>query len=342
MPKDIQFRHTPCGPGRPQIVLVGNGLERSSGQIGWEKLLEKLSIKDESRMTEEQKKAVMKEIGELKDKIPFPLLYELISSPKPVPAHLRREDIDAQEKRLAEGLKELINASNPLIDRLPSLGADHIFTTNYSYCLEKASLPHQDFSKTNVRSARRFNLNPERKENNKQKREVQYRIHSGYLARKADGSPVGLWHIHGEASVSRGVVLGADRYGRMLSKIEQACAALSYDGNAPVTDPRPFTSWPELFLFGDLYIIGFGFETCETDLWWLLRRKQRERFSDSRVFFYEAPDETSVKQKLLLAHGAIIPCLTKDKPKTDADYQAFYELAFQDIQKRIEEAKSAS
>ena len=342
MPKDIQFRHIPYGSGRPQIVLAGNGLERSSGQIEWDKLLEKLAVQDDSGMTEEEKQAVMKEIEEMKDKIPFPLLYELISSPKPAPAHLGQSDIDAQEKRLAEGLKEPINASNPLLDRLPSLGVDHIFTTNYSYCLEKAFLPSQDFSKTNVRSARRFNLNPERKGNNKPKREVQYRIHSGYQARNADGSPVGLWHIHGEASVSRGVVLGADRYGRMLSKIEQACAALSYDGNEPVTEPQPFISWPELFLFGDLYIIGFGFETCETDLWWLLRRKQRERFSDSRVYFYEAPDKTSVKQKLLLAHGAFIPCLTKDKPKTDADYQAFYELAFQDIQKRIEKAKSPS
>ena len=317
-------------------------MERSSGQIGWDKLLEKIAVQDSGSMTDEQKKAFMKEIEGMMEKIPFPLLYELLSSPQPAPAHLRREDIDDQERRLAEGLKELKNASNRLLDRLPSLGADHIFTTNYSYCLEKAFLPRQDFSKSNVRSTRRFNLNPERKENNKQPREVNYRIHSGYQARNADGSPVGLWHIHGEASVPRGVVLGADRYGRMLSKIEQTCATLSYDGNEPVTEPQPFISWPELFLFGDLYIIGFGFETCETDLWWLLRRKQRERFSDSRVYFYEAPDKTSVKQKLLLAHGAFIPCLTKDKPKTDADYQAFYELAFQDIQKRIEKAKSPS
>jgi hypothetical protein len=252
MPKDIQFRHIPYGPGRPQIVFVWNGLERSSGQIGWDRLLEKLAAQDDSGMADEQKAALKKEIEGMKDKIPFPLLYELISSPQPAPAHLRREDIDAQEKRLAKGLKELISAGNPLLDRLPFLGADHIFTTNYSYCLEKAFLPRQDFGNSNVRSTHRFNLSPERKENDRQKREVHYRVHSGYLARNADGSPVGLWHIHGESSVPRGVILGADRYGRMLSKIEQACAALSYDGNEPITAPRSFASWPELFLFGDL------------------------------------------------------------------------------------------
>jgi hypothetical protein len=60
------------------------------------------------------------------------------------------------------------------------------------------------------------------------------------------------------------------------------------------------------------------------------------------VYFYEAPDETSLKQKLLLAHGAIIPRITKGKPETDADYQTFYELALRDIQKKIMEARSAS
>lgn len=36
MKKITHFTHDTRGKGRPQIVLVGNGLERESGQVSWD------------------------------------------------------------------------------------------------------------------------------------------------------------------------------------------------------------------------------------------------------------------------------------------------------------------
>lgn len=245
--------------------------------------------------------------SEIHSKIPFPLLYELLSSQYPYPSTLSAEDIENEELRLSNAMKSLKNLSNSNLDLLPALNADHIFTTNYSYCIEKAFCPDKDFSKSKVRSNMRFNFNSELN-NGVPKKEINYRLHSGYLIKKSAGKDIGIWHIHGESSVPRGIIVGHDRYGRLLSRIVTICSTQKYgkDSNKPTL--RQFTSWPELFLYGDVYIIGLGFQLCEIDLWWLLRRKHRERYADGKVYFYDnSTDENNTYRNLLLqANGAII------------------------------------
>lgn len=61
-------------------------------------------------------------------------------------------------------------------------------------------------------------------------------------------------------------------------------------------------------LFGDIYVVGFGFAECEFDLWWLLRHEQREIYADGKVYFYEhdRSDIPSAKQMPLTVHGVKI------------------------------------
>lgn len=319
------FQHSITGPDRPQIVMIGNGLERKSGQPSWKEFLKDISAPNCIELTDEQKK-----------ELPLPLLYELLSTSFPAPSHISLQGIKEQEKRLSEALEKLKNKSNSLLEQLPTLGADHIFTTNYSYCIENAFWPKLDFSKSYARSTKRFNFSSMNKKG-KQIQEGYYRMHSGYLAKIGEEKKhdIGIWHIHGESSAPRGVVLGADRYGRNLDRIIQTVADCNFKEITSGKNTKIFTSWPELFLFGDLYIIGLGYETCDSDLWWLLRRKQREQYSDSHVYFYEFPDENSVKQKLLQTHGVIIPSIGTKKPEKDEDYQEYYQLALDDIRERI-------
>ena len=91
----------------------------------------------------------------------------------------------------------------------------------------------------------------------------------------------------------------------------------------------------ELFLYGDIYIVGFGFDLCEFDLWWLVKRKQRERMGTGRVYFYEQHNPNSLTQKMMRAHGAEL----LDIGATAGDYEDFYKKAFSDIAKRIREKK---
>lgn len=162
-------------------------------------------------------------------------------------------------------------------------------------------------------------------------REVNYRLHTGYLAHNTDKKQVGLWHIHGECSVPRSVVLGHNRYGRILSRIEKFCDSQNYANTLKKPNSVNIRSWPELFLFGDIYIIGFGFHHSEFDLWWLMKRKQRERLGTGRVYFYEPPKPKSLVQKAVFVHGAVIPNVST----TSDDYDDFYKKAFIDIAKKI-------
>ena len=323
---DTPFLHANKGKGRPQILLIGNGLERGKdGQPEWSALVNALRAPGREPITDEEK-----------EKIPFSLLYQLVSTPKPASSMLSAVEIRAEEQQLAEGLKCLKHSPNDLFMRLPSIGVDHVFTTNYTYSLEAAFFPRRDFQKPCSRDGVRFSLVIPDKDG-KLHREQCYRLHTGYDAKNLDGSRAGLWHIHGETGVPMGIVVGHDRYGRLLSRMERLCREeISLSKNR---EQHAFRSWPELFLFGDVYVLGLGFALCEYDLWWLLRRKQRERYGDGSVYFFtnDQKPEYAFRDRLLEAHGVQINPFGVDK---QTDYNGFYNLAMDAISQQIRNNKA--
>lgn len=345
------FRHTLRGGGRPQILLLGNGLERACGGDGWNQLLNCIDVRytDGDGNVLKQYEAERKR---LEDALPFPLLYELLATLPHPPAQLTSEELNAEEQRLAAMMKELLAApidldgKYQLFKELPGLGADHIFTTNYTYIPEKAFWPRGNFVYPRNRSRFRFQLGTEKNQAGKLKRELNYRLHTGYRFGTADHS-VGIWHIHGECSVPSGVVLGHDRYGRLLTRIVNCCGEIDFDGQVRDKTHYDFHSWPELFLFGDIYVLGFGFADCEFDLWWLLRRKQREKYGDGRVYYYDHDPVNAgdVHQLLLEAHGVeMIRNPFSDGRKES--FKDFYAEALKEIcgriQRRREEKESGT
>lgn len=328
------FSHNIIGSGRPQILLIGNGLERCgtpttpdpkgrTNQLSWDELVDSIKAENCIEVSAEEKKNV-----------PFPLLYSLLSSPFPAPSTLSIEEISEEDKRLRGAMGKLSQASYPCLDLLKTICADHIMTTNYNYSLEQSFFPGKDFMNSHVRSKQRFNLNPISRNGNAV-REVIYRMHSGYLAENSDGTSVGLWHIHGECSIPKGVVLGHDRYGRLLSHIEKICSSQDYENLPSGSSPHSFKSWPELFLYGDVHILGFSFDLSEFDLWWLLKRKQREQRGNGKVYFYEFHEPKSIKQKLLKAHGVELPYISARR----GDYLGFYTKAITEIINSIKATK---
>lgn len=133
MGKQIKFEYPLKGCARPQILLIGNGLEYKSGQRSWEQLVNDLTIPERRGI-------------QGADELPFPLRYELLSTPSDVHNPLQKSDINQEENRLSVAMKHMVHKSNPLLDKLPGLHMDHIFTTNYSYCLEQAFFPPLRFS----------------------------------------------------------------------------------------------------------------------------------------------------------------------------------------------------
>ncbi len=330
------------GSGRPQIVLIGNGLERADdgaaplpgGKAGkgksWEELLLDLTAEKHLAFSEEDLKST-----------PFPLKYHLLSTERDAPYPLRAADLAREQKNLSRAVSDLGSVTNPALRRLPSLMADHYFTTNYTYSLERAFAPGLDFLNQDVRRDGRFNYNPKRNESGKQQFERRYRLYTGYLAELPDGDLAGLWHIHGECAAPSTIILGHDGYGRLLSKIVPVCGDFRKYKELNPGEPYGFRSWPELFLFADVYILGLGLGVSEFDLWWLLRRKQREEKADGHVYFYSndaAEGAYRDRDLLLRALGVVV---NPDGIAHNSDYSKFYQAALDSIQARIAENRRA-
>ena len=322
MAKEIEFIHNLRGKGRPQILLIGNGVERAYGSADWDKLIDLLDVRKFGKETRDEI-----------NKLPFPVRYEVLATFENAPASFSQEDLNAEERRTRE--REKNENHNELFKRLPDLGVDHIFTTNYSYCPEEGYYPNREFEKDSVRKNFRFNLNPQEDKIGRPSLEGRFHLHSGYfgISNESD-KKVGIWHIHGECGAPTSVILGHDKYGRLLKRIISVCDdEIKYKKIIGKHDTYEFRSWPELFLFGDIYVVGFGFAECEFDLWWLLRRKQREIYADGKVYFYEYDkrDVPSAKQMLLSAHGVEIK-YNEFSGKNDK-FKEFYEQAFEDIKR---------
>lgn len=321
--KENPFQYPMKGPGRPQVLLIGNGLEYESHQKSWKELLEQLTVPDAIRPDDDRCKDVS-----------FPLLYQLITTPLPAAAHLSGNELVNRDRHLRDVIRTLNHTTNPYLDMLPKLEADHIMSTNYSYCMEHAFFSTLDFSRSSARSQKRCYL---AQKDGEPVYERQYRLHTCYLAQNG-GRKTGLWHIHGECTEPNGIILSHDRYGRLLNRIVKICGEQKYITDKKAHEKHTFTSWPELFLYADVYVLGLGLWLHEFDLWWLIHRKQRERYSDGRIYFYErTPVAGYDSRHLLMQANGVVLC---DAGCDDTvDFDTFYRAALRDIQQRISRSR---
>lgn len=92
------FRHALQGGGRPQVLLMGNGLERACGGDDWNQLLNRIDVWYTGwggKQTGEQKEAR----DRAADALPFSLLYELLAISPHLSAPFAPEELNAEEQR---------------------------------------------------------------------------------------------------------------------------------------------------------------------------------------------------------------------------------------------------
>lgn len=298
----------------PEVLLLGNGLNLSAGAAKWSELLKKINTNSRYRIEEGNP-----------DKIPYPLLAVLATDD-----HINNavNEDETHEWFCGCNQEEIENIHEPLQSILDS-GFDEILTTNYSYELERTAdqtiareggnckkmMRHTDAVKTADR---------------------KYMLHT-FNETVCNGRINRIWHIHGEARKPDSIILGHYYYGMLLRKYQEELEKRGnrqYDrqckGLPPIMD-----SWVDAFIMGDVYVMGFGFDFSEFDLWWLLNRKKREKASHGKVYYYEPSYGNETKHMLLESYGAEIRCLGY-RQKT-VDYLSFYRDAVADIRKQMEE-----
>jgi hypothetical protein len=214
------------------------------------------------------------------------------------------------------------------IGSILDIGFDHILTTNYSYELERVADPR-------VERSGKYCKNLIRNMDESKPAEPKYMLHT-YNSVQFNGKENKIWHIHGEARKPQSIILGHYYYGTLLGRYQQE---LEKRGNQQYQrekegQPPIIGSWLDAFVMGDVYVLGFGFDFAEMDLWWLLNRKKRENAAHGDLYFYESNEaENAAKFSLLQAYGAKIEsCGYSAKP---ADYKDFYDKAIADIRDKV-------
>lgn len=288
----------PCH--RPKVLLLGNGLNRVYGGASWAGLLEKIN----------RTGYTPSEVGS----IPLPLQAVLLSN----------DHVNSSLQQVADELSQcdLHPWQAKQLQALLALPFDCILTPNFTYEVECAADP--DFARVKLRHRKYQRHTPAVTQ-----AERQFMLHTYYALPTPNGE-VPLFHIHGEARKTRSMILGHYYYGNLLLRYDRYLARRAPGCRYRIgNDPRgvPIYSWLDYFILGDVYSLGFGFDTAEMDLWWLLCRKKRECAAHGELYFIE-PTRSIYETKfaLLRAYNARHITLGYSEP-SGAGYRAFYEKA---------------
>lgn len=295
--------------GKPQVLLLGNGINRAFNSDSWDQLLNSLAAEygvtgAESYSCPETLKAIL----------------------------VTRDRVDEALETKKDSLGDL-GAEKPakqleLLRRLLALDFDHILTTNYSYELETAALGEENISERALKKMQRHTDEVSRCE-------ASLMLHT-YNSVEYCGKERKIWHIHGEARKPDSMVLGHYYYGLLLGKMLafNKKRGVYYSVLRGSGEQAKISSWSDAFIFGDVYILGYGFGFAESDMWWLLNRKKREGKGAGKTVFFELnpPDRGNpAKLDLLRLMGADIVSGTVE----NGDWTGLYEWAITQLENEM-------
>lgn len=314
------------------VIFFGNGLNRVSEGLDWGKLIKEVSGPD---YIEGLSNTLQYDIVFLRNK----LKYEGDSSVSP-------EENDFKKGLADEIIKSQKNTQiSEVYQKLAAMPVEDYITTNYEYCLEDALMAN-GYDNANESEKEQYRFIPYIKES-------VYSLHRCHAFIKKDGAKVKIkriWHIHGEAKNPASIMLGYNHYGSTLGRM-----ADYYNGKdlykslgtlqkrLPSLSTNEPKSWIDLFYSKNIYIIGYGLDNAEIDIWWLLGKRARMNQNKQLpiINFYEMDliDEQRVaKQKALAAFGVtnnIKTLLKTEDNELNKVYAEYYLETLEAINKSI-------
>ena len=286
----------------PNILLLGNGLNQAFGEASWSKVIESLSTGEYDYND--------KVFSKIK-KIPSSLQTILISS----------DSVDVGMDLLAQRMlpNQLNKEHSALIRRIATQGFDAILTTNYSYEIETALQP--DFSVAMRRTSKYRRTTKKGSSPQEQFGIFKYYSLNDYR----------IWHIHGEAAHPNSMVMGHYYYGKLLAEIQKYVSHVIQRYKMCQKNNTDFwpKSWIDYFLIGNIYVVGFGLNPSEMDIWWLINCKKRHFDNCGKIFFYE-PNLDCIDSYPVRALAETFG-IKYDFYKVENDYVSFYQNVIDEI-----------
>ncbi len=167
---------------------------------------------------------------------------------------------------------------NTVVYKLLEMSFDAILTTNYTYELEYHLKEHYPDIKDKTYYAKTTST------------DYNSLIYSYNRINNHD-----IWHIHGEQRRKSSIVLTHDEYARHTQKIGSYLREKNNYYQKSMNSIE-IKSWIDYFVLGNLYILGFGFDFVEFDLWWLLSRRLREKHLLEKCFSMNLNSQTKQKK----------------------------------------------
>ena len=293
---------------RPKVLLLGNGIPRAFGGESWNELLKKISDKSYSFT--------------ITDDMPMPLKATLLSNNK---LKSKLEELVDSKWGLSVKPKE-----KEFLQKLLALDFDYILTTNYSCEIECALLNMNEITRDHIK---------ERRAHYSDGMQTKFLIKTcNYF----DDRNLSVWHIHGDVYSSETIALDNKYYGKLIGKYQERInEKKGYANVCKSKESEEITSWIDAFLLGDLYILGFGMNFSETDLWWLLEYKSnsQDKIFGETVFLDKTPSKIEkgspqwCKRELMKIWNVTI----KDFDFTKNDFPAFYKKAYEYLKEEVGE-----
>lgn len=230
------------------VLFIGNGINRLAGIVpGWYDLFSKAVNIDDFQM----KKS-------LTPTMEYDLNTHMILDMDPTKkASDIKRSIAAYLKDIQNGLPN--NWADTIHKQLMDVAPKTLLTTNYDYFLEFAADPNFSLGKASTR-------------------EVLYS-----KERFRNSGTHQVFHIHGEISVPSSICLGYAHYIGSIQYIRSELTKAAESGKGfhlhaiLKGDESPVPNrWYYHFFLDDIYILGFGMDAAEQDIWWLLNYRAEQ------------------------------------------------------------------
>lgn len=232
----------------------------------------------------------------------YPILYEqnFIQNTDKTEESIKRELTSSIEQNIKNAISQKESIASWFRDFLIKNKIDNIITTNYDhgieYILKKCGYKNdKNNSSEKIYSIRRYKKFIDSKKNE-----------------------IILWKIHGDIDVIKSITLGFDQYCGSLSKLntyikgEYKSSQNSNIGQKSIQEKcinkklRDYGSWAELFFFSNIYILGFGMDFAEIDIWWLLNKRARIKLESpklikNKIIYYSNPHFDKNKEDIFEA-----------------------------------------
>ncbi|RFS23305.1 hypothetical protein DVR12_09805 [Chitinophaga silvatica] len=270
------------------VLLVGNDINNLSCGLSWKDLLQ-----DILNFCHAGDQIV------IDNNKPFPLLYEEIFLTASKQRKIREKDL---KSFIAVKTAEI--KGNPIHQSIRSLNPAHIITTNYEFTLEGGT----PIENTSIITEKFYSI-----------------------FRRYQVGPTTYWHIHGDCLNPMSINLGFEHYGGQLQLMRNYVVSGTFYSSKDVpkasllrrihTHQVFYHSWIDLFFTKDIHIFGLSLDFVETDLWWLLTYRARQKFHHknipipNRIYYYIPEEYVAVSQfklELLTANDVTVVSLPSE------------------------------